>query len=92
MSEIIEVSFDAAHGVTKVVHGNQVPHVDGVHMTEDINPYAAHQTFDDEEASVGEDDYEENKVLAIATLHGSPADYPREEEDMSCMTGDIEVR
>jgi Silicon transporter len=62
------------------IHGG---HGHGGAFEGDISPYAAHQTDDDEEASVGDDsleDLHEKQILPVADAHGDQLHYPGEEK------------
>jgi hypothetical protein len=93
----IELSLNAKTGGTAVVHTEaEELDVDGIPVVHegsiepDMNPYMAHGTDDDEEASVGGksmDDF----ILPIADMEGNPVHYPGEEDEES-WCGDDEVR
>jgi hypothetical protein len=75
-ADIIELSFDASNGATNVLHGD-VPH----DPFDSVNPYAAHAPEDDDAASDGEDDdFDEDRVLPVATEHGGVSHYPGEDD------------
>jgi hypothetical protein len=83
MAESVECSVDKASFATGVVHGAVVPQ--GGAYEADVNPYAAHAPEDDDDASVGEDSLEElheKQTLPIGDIHGNPAHYPGEEDQV----------
>ena len=45
-----------------------------------LNPFEAHKSEDDEEASLGAEDSEDKHILPVADEHGNPIHYPGEDE------------
>jgi hypothetical protein len=72
----VEISYDEVHGVSKNIHGEPP---NGRAFDAAINPYEAHKSEDDDDASVGAED-ERNAILPVADGHGQPAHYPGQED------------